>query len=145
MAFGYNIVKIGNAQVDISLTQAEIDIIKAKTPVDTGDLRDGFVLDGLGGIINLVFYGIFVELGTGVYYKGELGPPLRPGWTRGFPGRYMVEQSMEEMTDNIIHRVLKDLDLRKVLDIPDEIIIDLSGKDYETYKSPIPHTASLTG
>lgn len=137
-------VRIGHIYVDIGLTQTEVDIIKAKTPVRTGVLRDGFKLQIDGSIINRVKYGIFVELGTGEYYEGELGPPLRPGWPRGFPGRYMVTRSMDEMADSVLARVLKDDELRKVLELPDEIVINVTGKDYETYNSPFQHNYSLS-
>jgi hypothetical protein len=144
MPASYRFVKIGHLTVDIGLFQKEAEIIKGKTPVRTGTLRDGFQAQGDGTILNLIPYGIFVELGTGAYYKGELGPPLRPGWPRGFPGRYMVERSLDEMADSILDRVLKDRELRNLLELPDEIVINVSGKGYKEHGSSIPHEYSAS-
>lgn len=129
----YQMVKIGKLSVDIGLKEPEVKIIQAKTPVRTGTLRDGFKLDGKGGIINDVYYGIYVELGTGPYYKGELGPGSGRPW--GMRGRYMVERSMEEMRWSVIKRILEQLDIRRMVELPDEIIMDFTGKDYLEFKS----------
>lgn len=119
-----NIVKIGDQNVDIGLTESDAEIIKAKTPVRTGECRDGFIAED-GEITNAVKHSIFVELGTGPFYKGELGPGSGQPW--GFPGRYMVQRSMQQIADAIIDRVLSILDIRKMLKIPDEFVINIKG------------------
>ncbi len=128
-----NIIKIGEQFVDIGLIQADAEIIKKKTPVRTGECQAGFIATDDGEIINEVGHSIYVELGTGPYYKGELGPGSGQPW--GFPGRYMVQRSMQEIADKIIGRVLQDMDVRKMLKIPKEMVIDIKGSIYKAKSS----------
>jgi len=57
--------KIGDKWIDISLNQEDVAEIRGRTPVRTGDLQRGFVLEPeTGDIINPVFYAAWVEFGT---------------------------------------------------------------------------------
>lgn len=122
-----NIVRIGNLDIDIGLKEAEIEILKDATPVRTGNLKKGWTLQPDGSIINPVEYGIYVEFGTGPFYQGELGPGTGQAW--GFPGRFMVRKSIEALKNSILTRVLKSMDLRKLLKLPEEIVINFSGRE----------------
>lgn len=122
-----NIVRIGNLNIDIGLKEAEIEILKEATPVRTGNLKKNWTLQADGSIINPTSYGIYVELGTGPFYEGELGPGTGQAW--GFPGRFMVRRSIEKLKNSILARVLKSIDLRKLLKLPDEIVINYSGRE----------------
>lgn len=122
-----NMVKIGNLNIDIGFKQPEIEILKQATPVRTGNLKDGWTIQADGSIINPVSYGIFVEFGTGPFYQGELGPGTGQAW--GFPGRFMVRDSIQKLINSITDRVLKSMDLRKLLKLPDEMVISFSGRE----------------
>ncbi len=57
--------RIGDKWIDLSFNEEDIDEIRLLTPVRTGDLQRGWMLEAMtGDIINLVHYTPFVEFGT---------------------------------------------------------------------------------
>jgi hypothetical protein len=90
--------KLGDVEFEASLDAQDVEIIRAKTPVVTGRLRDGFHLNAEGGIDNDVEYGPEVELGTS---------------TR--PGRFMVEQSLNEIEGRAAKHVIEKIEERKII------------------------------
>ena len=96
-------IRIGDLVViDVGANIVDVDLIRAKTPVKTGRLREGFRLDD-GDIVNEVEYVNVVEYGTA---------------TR--PGVYMIARSIPEIADRIMKRVNDQLRGKKLL--PDETI-----------------------
>ena len=57
--------KIGDKWIEVGFNDQDVDEIKFHTPVRTGDLQSGFILESVtGDIINAVHYAGFVEYGT---------------------------------------------------------------------------------
>lgn len=93
--------KIGDIYVDVALDAIDIDIIRGKTPVKTGALRDHFTLDPDGNIINPLDYADDVELGT-VH----------------MPGRFMVTQSVPEIGERLAERIAEQMDRNDIIKLP---------------------------
>lgn len=98
-------VKVGNITVDVALNLIDVDIIRGKTPVATGNLRDSFTLDGNGDIINTADYADEIEFGT----------------TKQ-PGRFMVTQSVDEIGNRLAKRAAEQLDNPNIIKLPEIVI-----------------------
>jgi hypothetical protein len=82
-----NDVKFGLKNLTDASANDGLNIVKGKTPVRTGHLRDSWkIIDGFNGptISNDVYYGIFVEDGTEKMH-----------------GHFMVRRTLFELTNNI--------------------------------------------
>lgn len=91
-------LKIGETILDVRMDAQDVQLIRSKTPVITGNLRDGFHLTPEGEIENLVDYGPKVELGTS-----------------NTPGRFMVTQSIPEIQRRLEKKIIKQLRGQKVI------------------------------
>lgn len=82
--------KIGDIWVEVGFNEQDVDEIKFHTPVRTGDLQRGWMLEAMtGDIINPVHYAAFVEFGT-----------------IKMPGQFMATRSLP----TIMERVSKDIE-----------------------------------
>jgi len=91
-------LKIGIAEADASFDMTDVAEIRAKTPVVTGNLRDGFRIDLDGNIENEVDYADEVEFGT---HKS--------------PGRFMVHQSIDTIANRLVGRINRQFATKKLL------------------------------
>lgn len=91
-------VRLGEATIDMRLDAQDVQLIRSKTPVVTGHLRDGWTLTPEGGIENLVDYGPEVELGTS-----------------NKPGRFMMTQSLPDIQRRLERRVIKQIQEQKLI------------------------------
>lgn len=94
--------KVGNKTVKVEFDALDVNIIRLKTPVDTGRLRDGFVLTIDGDIINEVEYAGYVEQGT-----------------VNMPGVFMVERSLPEIAERLAKRVAEQIDEPGLIVLPE--------------------------
>ena len=94
--------KVGNKIVKVNLDAIDVQTIRSKTPVDTGNLRDGFVVDIEGDIINDVDYADEVEFGT-----------------TKMPGAFMVERSLDEIGERLGKRIAEQIDQPGLITLPD--------------------------
>jgi len=101
-------ITIGKVTVDASFQAGDVSIIQVKTPVKTGNLRQGFDIDINGDISNDVEYADEIEFGT---------------TTR--PGRFMVQQSLQEIGERLIDRIVEQISNKMILD---PIIININIK-----------------
>lgn len=93
--------KFRGQDIDISLEMVDVFTIQAITPVDTGELRDGFFVDRDGTIKNFTFYGDWVEKGTS---------KMR--------GRWMVARSIPQIGQRMARKVGDQIDRAKIFDLP---------------------------
>ena len=57
--------KVGDKWIKVGFNDQDVDEIKFHTPVRTGDLQRGWMLEAMtGDIINTMYYAGFVEVGT---------------------------------------------------------------------------------
>ncbi len=87
MAYPNGEIVIGLGQSGLKFTNAELAIIKSKTPVRTGKLRRGWTINSRGELVNKVSYVEFVEFGTKHmsarnFIKSALEPLMRSVVTR---------------------------------------------------------------
>ena len=92
-------VEVGKAEVNIPFDGTDLQTIKDKTPVVTGNLRDSFGIDGEGDITNSADYADEIELGTSQR-----------------PGTFMVERSLPEIGERIAQRAAEALKRAGILD-----------------------------
>jgi hypothetical protein len=95
-------VQVGNLTVIMAFDVIDVDIIQLKTPVQTGALRDGFTIDLEGDIINMVDYADEVEFGT-----------------TDTPGRFMVTQSLGQISERLAKRMAEQIDNPKIVTLPE--------------------------
>lgn len=93
--------KVGRHTVDISLDSLDVATVRAKTPVKTGRLRDGWEVDAEGNLVNEVEYAAEVEFGT-----------------VNTPGRFMAEQSLPEMGQRLAKRIAEQINRPGILILP---------------------------
>ena len=98
-------VKIGNKEVDVAFDTIDIDIIRSKTPVQTGNLRDNFTLTIDGEIENPVDYADEVEFGT-----------------TSKPGVFMVERSLDEIGERLAERMADQINQPGLIKLPEIIL-----------------------
>ena len=91
-------VKIGDAEIEVSMHAADVQTIRGRTPVKTGALRDGFQLTIEGAIINEIKYVLDVEFGTSTQ-----------------PGRFMIEQSLPEIIERAEKKAIEQIQTQKLL------------------------------
>lgn len=101
--------KVGNKTIKVELDALDVATIRAKTPVVTGQLRDGFDITTNGDIENDVEYADEVEFGT-----------------NNKPGHFMVERSLSEIGDRLVKRIAEQIDQNDLIKLPD-IIIKIGG------------------
>jgi len=94
-------VKVGDIFVDVAFDILDVQIIQLKTPVKTGQLRDGFKLDLSGNILNNVDYADKVEFGT-----------------IDRPGAFMVHRSIPEMQGRLAKRLAERIDTPGLVILP---------------------------
>ena len=94
--------KVGRKTVKIEFDIIDVDIIRAKTPVDTGRLRDDFAVDINGDIINEVEYAGWVELGT-----------------TKMPGSFMVTQSLGEIGERLAKKIAEQINQPGLIILPE--------------------------
>ena len=94
--------KIGNHIIDVSMDAIDVATIRAKTPVITGRLRDGFELTSDGNIINEVPYAALVEWGT-----------------VKMAGRFMVERSVDEIARRLRKKIIEQINRPGLITLPD--------------------------
>lgn len=97
--------RVGKKEIQIRLDIIDVQIIQAKTPVVTGNLRDKFEVDPDGNIINFVDYVEKIEFGT-----------------TQFPGAFMVERSVEEIGQRLAKKVAEQINRPGLIVFPDIII-----------------------
>ena len=95
-------IKVGNITLKVAFDVIDIDIIQLKTPVRSGALRDGFIIDVEGAIVNNVDYASFVEFGT-----------------VNMAGRFMVTQSLPEIGERLAKKLAEQLDTPKLITLPE--------------------------
>ncbi len=83
---------VGKRTVNVTFDAIDVAVIKLKTPVKTGLLRDSFTLDG-DAIVNPVDYADEVEYGT-----------------MNTPGAFMIERSLKEIGERLAKRVADQID-----------------------------------
>lgn len=94
--------KVGRHTIDVTLDDLDVASIRAKTPVKTGQLRDGFLLTTDGFIINDVEYATVVEFGS-----------------VDKPGVFMVERSAPDMARRLGERIAKQIDQPGLIILPE--------------------------
>lgn len=97
--------KVGDLVIEVALDAIDVSVIRAKTPVRTGNLRDGFDIDLDGNITNLVDYADEVEYGT-----------------VNRPGAFMVERSLPEIEERLVERIAEQIDRPGIIKLPDLVI-----------------------
>lgn len=104
--------KIGDKWIDVAFNEQDVDEIKFRTPVRTGDLQRGWMLEAMtGDIINPVHYAAYVEFGT-----------------IKMPGQFMIVQSLPGMTERLHERIAKQIGEGAPLFKLPEIVIHMGGK-----------------
>lgn len=100
--------RIRGARIDIALTEADLAVLKAVTPVSVGPttyyngyLRDHMTLYADGSIKTRTFYGGWVEQGCAK-----------------FAGRFFVARSIPRIAMSLKDRVARQLDEAKLLNLP---------------------------
>lgn len=85
--------KIGDKWIEVGFNDQDVDEIKSITPVRTGDLKRGWMLEAMtGDIINPVHYAAFVEFGT-----------------TKMPGQFMATLSLPTIMDRINRDIARQL------------------------------------
>lgn len=102
-------VRVGNKIIDIELDIIDVSIIRTKTPVKTGALRDNFDIDIDGNIINLLDYAPLVEFGTD-----------------DRPGAFMATRSLDEIGERLAKRIAEQINQPGLIVLP-EITLKVGG------------------
>ena len=84
---------VGKGSVEFEFKESDLRILQLRTPVITGQLRDGWQIQDRDIIVNLTPYAGHVEFGTG-----------------GRPGQFIIQRSIPEITKNIVNRLMIQLE-----------------------------------
>jgi hypothetical protein len=94
--------RVGKHIVDVSLDSLDVATVRAKTPVKTGRLRDGWHIDADGQVSNEVEYATEIEFGT-----------------VSRPGAFMAERSVPEIAQRLAKRIAEQIDRPGLIVLPE--------------------------